>query len=403
MVHLHPLKCKNCGAYCFIEFLGVSFRDPEDKKGFGLKIPFFICKECDSRESIIPERKFETFKNDTLPIVNEGEFFDIPLKVLFPKLDSEKRFKEYDQLDFQYDSMDYYLIPGLYREEDDGYLTPVFFDKDLLLYYNGHPDYSVKFTSFSSCNIYYKGEPLFSWGFGINRNGLLFKWLGDLDEDFSGDDMRSHLRRFQASNVTSDHDVLSKFYLSQNPFTVEDAFQDSDNESCLFNLINKFNSQVSEKFGVELTKVDISQLAEYYKPPIMEEREQVFAAFLSLNKYLIENLQEQSLRELLLKVGLTDDDLKKDGRKLGSMKLFQLFIEKVLSKVDADKKVAPFFVLNDLRQLHGHLSGNSFEDRYNSCKKRLGLENTASDIQVFEALVKSLIQLYEDLTGEKNE
>lgn len=145
----HPLKCSNCEEYRFIEYEGVRFEDPEQKKGFGVKIPFFVCKNCDQRESILPRDSFLKFRDEMLPSIKDGAFFDMPLKYIFSKLDSEKRYKQFDHLEFKYDPRDHYVIPGLYRDCDDGYLTPVFFDKDLLLYYNGHPDYSVKFTSFS--------------------------------------------------------------------------------------------------------------------------------------------------------------------------------------------------------------------------------------------------------------
>ncbi|MGY6396173.1 hypothetical protein, partial [Vibrio parahaemolyticus] len=79
------------------------------------------------------------------------------------------------------------------------------------------------------------------------------------------------------SNVPSDHEVFSKFYLSQNPYSPNDAFQNSDNETRLFYLKNQFNSEIRDKFGIDLTKVDVTKLSEYYKPPIMEEREQVFS------------------------------------------------------------------------------------------------------------------------------
>ncbi len=398
----HPLKCPNCNDYRYIEYEGVRFEDPEAKKSIGIKIPFFMCKTCGKRESILPHERFLTFRDEILPSIKDGEFFDMPLKYIFSKLDAEKRFKHFDHLEFQYDSRDNYIIPGLYRELDDGYLTPVFFDKALLLYYNGHPDYTVRFTSFSSCNIYYKGESMFEWGFGINRNGKLFKWLGDLDRDFKEESMKPHLKRFQASNVSSDHEIVSKFYLSQNPFSPSDAFQSSDNETRLFSLKNDFTNETKEKFGVELTKVDIEQLSEYYKPPILEERDQIFSSFLSLNKYFIENLQEQSLREILIKCGLKEEDLQKDGKKLGSLKLFTLFISHGLKKENADEMVAPLFVLNDLRQLHGHLSDTSFDKRYNSCKERLEIPLASTDLEVFKSLVTKLILLYQNLIGKKD-
>ena len=393
----HPLKCPKCDEYRFIEYSGVRFEDDKKKKGFGIKIPFFKCSTCNKFELVLPQEPFDTFKDKILPEIRDGEFFDMPLKYVCSKIDPEKKFEPFSHLELDYDARDYYLIPGLYRDEEDGYLTPVFFDKDVLLYYNNHRDYSVKLTSFSSGNIFHEGNPMFSWGFGINRSGKLFKWLGDLSEDFDGDSRKSDLKRFQASNVASDHDVASKFYLRQTPFSVEDAFIGSDNEMKLFRLANEFSAWISKEHRFDLTKMNVIELAEYYKPPILEERDQIFGAYLSLNKYLIENLQEKAIRSALLEHGLQEDDLKSSGRKLGSLKLFTLFIEKVLKQEDANNVVSPLYVLNDLRQLHGHLSNDSFEERYSSCKERLGLADYVSDLKVFTSLVTRMVSLYQSL------
>jgi hypothetical protein len=337
------------------------------------------------------------FMEEILPSIQDGEFFDMPLKYIFSKIDPDRKFKHFDHLNFDYDSRDNYLIPGLYRDWDDGYLTPVFFDKDLLLYYNNHPDYSVTLTSFSSGNIYFKGKPMFDWGFGINRRGKIFKWLGDLDKDFKSKKMKMHLKRFQASNVPSDHDIVSKFYLSQNPFSYSDAFQTSDNETRLFHLQNDFGNQIKKNYGIEITKVDIEKLLDYYKPPILEEREQIFSAYLSLNKYFIENLQEKNLRNLLLQNGFEKKELEKDGKKIGSLKLFTLFIDRVLCKKNPDEIISPLFVLNDLRQLHSHLHDSHFKKKYNSCKERLRIKENSSDLEVFKSLITALILLYQNL------
>ena len=132
---------------------------------------------------------------------------------------------------------------------------------------------------------------MFGSGFGINRNGKIFKWLGDLNDDFKDSAMVPHLKRFQASNIDSDHDIYSKFYLSQNPFSMEDAFQDSDNELKIFALKDELDILFKNNFNFSLTKVVINDLFDFYKPPILEEKEQIFNAYISLNKLLIENIQ----------------------------------------------------------------------------------------------------------------
>lgn len=398
----HPLICPSCHEYRYIEYFGVRFENDEKDRGYGVSIPVYNCKSCGKFKSILPEEQFLSFKNSFISDFKKWQFLsDLPLKYIFSKLDPDLKFQQFEHLGFEYDSRDYYLIPGLRTEWEDGYLTPVFFDKDLLLYYNSHPDYSVRLTSFSSGNIYFKGKNMFDWGFGINRSGKIFKWLGDLDKDFEDDSMKAHLKRFQASNIPSDHDIVSKFYLSQIPFSPEDAFQSSDNEIKLFSLYNKFSNQVKNDYGIEITKVEIEKLSDYFKPPILEEREQVFNAFLSLNKYFIENLQEKSLREILIKSGLQEKELEKDGKKYGSIKLFGLYLEKVAKIEESAIAVSPLFVLNDLRQLHGHLSDTSFDSRYNYCKERLGLNHDESDLDVFKNLISFLIELFKKLIRDK--
>ena len=67
-----------------------------------------------------------------MPTLEAGQFYILKVEKIFPILNQRKRFKYYTHLGFQYDPRDYYLIPGIYCEWDEGYQTPVFFDKDLL-------------------------------------------------------------------------------------------------------------------------------------------------------------------------------------------------------------------------------------------------------------------------------
>lgn len=383
----------------FIEFHGIRFE--EGKKGFGVKLPFFKCRQCGYDKCIIPEKQCMDFKVNIMPEIKENEFHPIPLHFLFSKLDQNKKYDKYKFLNFQYDNRDYFLIPGLRRPEEDGYLIPVFFDADILLYYNYHPDYSVELHSFSSGNIYQKGKELFDWGFGINRNGKIFMWLGDLAKDFKPKKMARHLLRFQASNIQSDHDVVSKFYFSQNPFSIEDAFQDSDNEVQLFKLKNKFDDKILNELNIKISKIDVQNLHEYYLHPILNDRIQIFSAYMSLSKYLVENIQSSEIRKFLKNKGLQESDLSKDGNRLGSLKLFTLLLDKYSNLKNVDLILSPLFILYDLRNLHGHLSDDSFTVKYNNCKLRLKTNSEISDLDFFYVIIKALIKMYEKLNDVK--
>lgn len=387
----HPLKCKECHDYRYLKIFGVRWE--KDDKSVGINVPFYICPSCGSKDPLNPKEYYDKLVEEEYAKLKEGEFTTIEFKY------EGKEFTRYSHLDFKYSSEDYYLIPGLYRDFDEGYLCPVFFNKDLLLYYNNHPDYSVKLYSFSSGNIYHKGKSMFRWGFGINRNGKIFKWLGDLNEDFESEEMKPHLKRFQASNIESDHDIFSKFYLSQNPFSPEDAFQESDNEAKIFVLKEKLDDLFDSLFGFKLTKVIVDDLFDFYKPPILEEKEQIFNAYISLNKLIVENIQTD-----LLKNKLTENtSLKKDEiKKFGSIKTLENFLSHVIKLENVSEIISPIYILSDLRQLQGHLADKSFEEKYMFCKQRLGLKEEASHFDVYEKLVINLVKLYKELTEKIN-
>lgn len=78
---------------------------------------------------------------------------------------------------FLYDPDDYFYIPGRNRPFDVGFLTPVFFKREVLLKYDNSPSYRVQFASTTYGTIYTGGEYI---SFGINKNGLVVMRLGDI-------------------------------------------------------------------------------------------------------------------------------------------------------------------------------------------------------------------------------
>ncbi len=383
----HPLKCKHCDEFREVVFIDKILSDSK-KRLRVTDAPHYFCKKCNESESAISEDRWSEIQRDYFTTMKDGNFM-IEIEKVFPRLNKTNKFNLYDSLEFEYDPRDYYAIPGLYREENDGFLTPVFFNKDVLLYYNNHPNYKVKFHSFSSGNIYFKDKSIFKYGFGLNRQGLLFMWLGDLHSDLMDDSMKKHLKLFQASNVQSDHDVSSKFYLSQIPFDSSDAFQYSDNENKLFNLKNQFDTLIDRYYMIEFSRVKNELFDQIYKHPILEEKDQIFNAYLSLAKLLIEGIRVRNLKETI-----KDKKPDIDFTNLRSLKIFELFIKEILGLADSYEIMTPFYVLYDLRILHGHLSDDSFNSEYNSCKTRLGLENAAADLEVYQILIQKLIDSY---------
>jgi hypothetical protein len=382
---LHPLQCPQCEEYRYLVFKKHKY--VKTSKVLSVDIPYFDCHLCNTSQMVYGQSYWKKAIQDKIQQMPNGGIVEL----------SRQPFEKYRHLELQYDPNDYYYISGLYREWDDGYLTPVFFDMDVLLYYNNHPDYAVRLSSFSSGNIYIKktGEPLFEWGFGVNRSGKVFKWLGDLAEDFDGEGMLPHLKLFQARNVPSDHDIVSKFYFMQIPHSTKDAFTDSDNEYKLFEVKNKLEDELQKKYEMILSKFTVDLVSSEYKHPILNDKDQIFTAYTKLNKLLVENIEPNELKKKLKDFGVSKEELKD----VKTMKLLKMFLSKVstMSENDVESIISPLFVLNDLRQLDAHLSITGYPDKYNYCKDRLKLLHNASDFEVFRALIEALINFYQTL------
>ena len=220
----NPIICPKCREFRKLVFREKIFSLP--RKSITYQLPYFRCDKCDEERDVIERKRFEKGVQEVLSESKAGNYKG------FTKGEG-KSFVGFGSCEFKYDARDWYFIPGLWRPFNEGSLTPVFFNRDLLLHYNSHPDYKVTMESFSKVSILKNGEPLILHGMGINRNGLFFAWLGDLfDEIYSLDDKQEY-HRFRASNVDSDHDIMSDFYYNQ----IEVLWTQYDNELKVFKLL----------------------------------------------------------------------------------------------------------------------------------------------------------------------
>lgn len=390
----NPLRCPKCDDYRFLAFKGVRF--PEGNKSVGIKIPFFDCKNCDTSTPIalFPERIIDNVKKaktyykkiakEQLDKINDGEFIGLTNSM------ENKTFESLNTVGFKYDSKDYYFIPGLYRQWNEGYLTPVFFSKELLLYYNSHSDYKVKFASTSRFHIFNKREEtLIRHGFGINRNGKIICWLGDLEEDLQGAENDVHRKLFLTFNIDSDHDIISDYYFNQ----IEANWTSSDNETGIFYYRNEFDKKIKKLFGFELTQLDINTLIDEYKHPVINESHQIENSYIKLNSLLTESLNVSELKKSLRENGV-DSKLIKG---LKGLKLFEKFIEHNLKIDNSSEIVSPLFVLYDLRLLAGHIKDSKYDEKFKSCKERLNLKDDITELEVHREVCKKLKEMYEYL------
>ncbi len=315
----------------------------------------------------------------------------IPVKFYLPR----KRYTKFEidksgKFSLKYDSRDYLFIPGLRRHWNNGALTPVFFDLNILNFYLNDSDYTVRQLSFSRVSIYKKDEALLSNGFGINRRRKLFTWLKDFHEAFSDGINSADFLRFLSVNIESDHDIASDFYRGQ----IEIEFTKSDNERRVFEEKNLFDELVKNEHGIELCLLDIEDMQENFQSPVKNNKSQIFASYLSLNKLLVENINKSNLKHILIKTGIAEEKIDN----LGSLKLLEKFLFSILDISDASTIISPLFVLYDLRKLEGHLHRETtFKKEYDDCKKRLNQQLDISDIEFYKVIINSLIQMYSDL------
>jgi len=196
--YVQRLYCEACHKHLDLTF--VNFR--EDVSGIDVSIAGFPILRCDAcKQDYLPDRSRFSITECHRRASERGV---TSVKVIRRKLDENFGFTK---IPFLYDSDDYRYIPGLERPLDVGFLTPVFFNRQVLLKYDASPSYRVKFVSPTYGDIM---TEMFAIPFGINKNGKLVMWLGDIAK--LPEEEQYYLR---SENVASDHAIGSDFYDGQ--------------------------------------------------------------------------------------------------------------------------------------------------------------------------------------------
>lgn len=236
----------------------------------------------------------------------------------------------------------------------DGFLTPVYFNRQVLVRYLYDSRFTCAFASETYGTVY--GED-FHMPFGINANGSVVAWLGDLQT-------RIPVReRFYwlVENKEPEGDARSEFYDAQ----VNAKFTEPPAVIRALNSLAKLNAGFHKKFGVYLYhERSIEERIEEtrrYKRLLLNNVDD-FKRFLSeLNEIINENSNNSELRRLLDARGVAV----KPGSK--GNKLLAAVYETVLH--DTNNLIAPFFYLYDLRLWADH---SMSEDTIKNVAGKLG-------------------------------
>jgi hypothetical protein len=367
------IYCPNCEGNCELAYIDFD----EEVSGIRIRInslPTLRCPACGTENLPDPSR-FAILELHKKAIENGSSGVNVQRR----KRDEDFGFAK---VKFLYDPDDYYYIPGLTRPWDKGFLQPVFFKRGVLLKYDNSPEYSVQFASTTYGTIYTDGQYI---SFGVNRNGLLVMWLGDIAK--MPEEEQHYLR---SENVASDHSIGSEFYDGQ----IEVKFTDPSRESRLFKSRSAFLDAAFVKFGKKIAHLDKEtfEISQQFNPPLVDTKKERRHVADALNKIYIESLDNASLEKIGKAVGAEEMGS-------GSLKRLQALLQKVAPEEDIGTIVAPLYVLYDLRVAYSHLTSSTTAKRtLEKVCNRLGIPDTANLTAVYGQLTINMIDMFARLT-----
>lgn len=286
------------------------------------------------------------------------------------------------KVSFIYNRDDYYFIPGLIRPWNKGFLTPLFFNIEVLLKYFHHPDYSVDLGANTYGDIYHQGEHMIS--FGISETNNIIMWLGDVgalpvEEQF-------YLR---SENICSDHTISSEFYEAQ----IDVIWAEPSNEHKLFKIRKTLYEKVLSQFYLSLTQLETEtvKLAQKIQRPIVNTENAFSQVIIAMNMLFVESINSKNIKAFIKKAH-PEIDL---GQK-GGLKIFETWIDLYTDDLDSKNIISPLFVLYDLRIAMAHLQSEETKiELLSSGRTRLGLSPDERDyLVIYDVLLSKINEMY---------
>lgn len=265
------------------------------------------------------------------------------------------------------------------REGHGAFLTPVYFDRRVLVKYAYDDRYIVEFASETYGSIYAD-----SWNlaFGLNAANTVLAWLGDLQRL----DLAEQYH-WRANNLPSEHDMKSEWYLGQ----IEATFTDPPLGVQCLNAVAKWSASCARQHGVAPYKPQnlderLDDVQRFRK--LVVNREDDFVRFVSeLNEIINENVDNQAIRAFLAKQSVEVQSGTKGN------KLLENLYTNVLG--DTSNLIAPFFYLHDLRLWADHAMG---DDKLRNVASQLGVPDPAD----FDAMMTALLSAILDSAAQLN-
>jgi hypothetical protein len=258
----------------------------------------------------------------------------------------------------------------------DGFLTPVYFNRQVLVRYLYDSRFTCEFASETYGTVH--GDDFYI-SFGINANGSVLAWLGDLKS-------LPVRERFYwlVENKDPEGNAKSEFFDAQ----VNAQFTEPPAIIRALNALSKLNAGFHKKFGVHLYhERSIEERIEEtrrYKRLLLNNVDD-FKRFVSeLNEIINENANNSELRRLLNGNGVTVQSGSKGNKLLAAV------YDAVLH--DKSNLIASFFYLYDLRLWADH---SMSEDTIKNVAAKLG-----SSVDDYQRLLELLIQAINDSSSQ---
>lgn len=387
----HFDECNKCKGICELVETDVMCCIEEKRLNF-LSMLILRCKKCD--KEFLPEYTKQMIDSAYETAVKEHHMYGE-----FRTTGYKKKFKYCEAQDYNYDHRDYYNIPGLCYDQEhsvEGFLTPVYFEKDALVYFLALPDYEVEIFSESYGYIAKKdleGIYSYEWNipFGFNTNGKLVMWLGDIN--YMDDKTKTIIKAF---NIESDHLLTdSEFYQAQM--------------KCIFSkpiiekqiLLNKetFMKNIKKKYNVDLSHLtDECRVHEKkVKRPVVFTEQTVSEVINAYDKILVEGFDVNQMRVLYeLLYSETERDSK--YRLWQSIKLIEAILKKIsdhVENIDIAMVMSPLYILHDYRIFFDHLlSANKIVETKQHILDTLGVQDFDNQEAIYNEELKRLNVLF---------
>ena len=251
----------------------------------------------------------------------------------------------------------------------------------MLLKYDVTPGYQVKFASATYGTIY--GDDFYI-SFGVNKNGKVIMWLGDIAK--LPEKEQYYLK---SENVASDHSIASEFYDGQ----IDVQFTDRPPEGELFGQRSELLAAMAARLGFKVAHLDdeVINLAVALNPPIHDTPKERRHIADTLNKIYVESWDNNTLAKAITGFG-------GNPASLGSLKRLQLVLQHLAPAADIPTLLSPLYVLYDFRVAAAHLaSDKSATEKMKTVTDRLGLPEGSDLHAIYTELIKQLLISFQQL------